>query len=327
MGMTSLSGESFLDGLGLSIFSDHDINAIHEASLGVLSDTGVFFENDEALEILYSIGCQVDQKSKVAKIPPHLAEEAVDSIPSNITLGGRDSKNDHVMGGSSLSFSAFGEATTVRDPYSLNIRPSSKMDVAAASRIQHSLDIAHTTQRAVSSLDVDPKVMALHNFEAMIHNTTKPCYISAESGKELSRLYQMVEVVMGGREEMVQRPLVVATTCPVSPLRIIHESCEIIMTAARENMPTRFTTLTMAGGTGPITLAGTMVVQNTEFLACAVLHQAVCKGAPAVRGSSTTCMDLKLGATAVGSPELALLSAFTARLCKLYKIPSWIAGG
>ena len=327
MRMTSFSGESFLDGLGLSIFSDHEINKIHEASLEVLSNTGVFFENDEALEILYSAGCRVDKKQKVVKIPSYLAEEAVASIPAKITLGARDPKNDYVMGETSLSFSAFGEATNVHDPYSRKIRPSSKMDVAASSRLQNSLDIAHTTQRSVSSLDVDPKVMALHNFEAMIHNTTKPCYISAGSGKELSRLYQLVEVVMGGREEMVQRPLVVATTCPVSPLRIINESCEIIMTAARENMPTRFTTLTMAGGTGPITLAGTMVVQNTEFLACSVLHQAVCKGAPAVRGSSTTCMDLKLGATAVGSPELALLSAATAKLCKLYKIPSWIAGG
>ena len=157
MDSTSFIGANILDGVSLNILSDFEINKIHEASLEVLNNTGVYFENDEALEVLHSVGCRVDKKEKVVRIPSYLAEEAVASIPTKITLGGRDPKNDHVMGGTSLSFSAFGEATTVHDPYSLQIRPSTKMDVAAASRIQHSLDIAHTTQRSVSSLDVDPK--------------------------------------------------------------------------------------------------------------------------------------------------------------------------
>lgn len=327
MNLTTRTGANILNGLKLSIFNDEELDRVHEASLEILSNKGMYFQNEEALEVLHSVGCRVDKTRQIVKIPPHLVEESVASIPATLTLGARDPDNDYTIGGTGLSFSAFGEATTVHDPYSRKLRSSSKMDLAAACRLQNSLDIARTTQRSVSSLDVDQKVMALHNFEAMIHNTTKPCFISAESGEELSRLYMMAEAVMGGRDELLDRPLFVATTCPVSPFKIINDSCEILMTAARAHMPTRVTTLTMCGGTGPITLAGTLVLQNAEFLACAVLHQAVCKGAPLVRGSSTTTMDLKYGSTAVGSPELALLSAANAKLCRRYKIPSWLAGG
>ena len=51
------------------------------------------------------------------------------------------------------------------------------------------------------------------------------------------------------------------------------------------------------------------------------------KGAPVIYGSSTTAMDLRYGAAAVGTPECAIISASVARLARFYSLPSYVAGG
>ena len=82
----------------------------------------------------------------------------------------------------------------------------------------------------------------------------------------------------------------------------------------------------MAGGTTPVTLAGTLVTHNAEVLAGIVLGQAVKRGAPNLYGSSTTIMDLRSATATIGCPELGMLSAAVAKMAQFYQIPSYVAG-
>ena len=84
--------------------------------------------------------------------------------------------------------------------------------------------------------------------------------------------------------------------------------------------------LAMAGGSGPVTLAGTLVTHNAEVLAGIVLAQLTERGSKVLYGSSTTAMDLRLAAASVGSPELALISAGVAQLARQYRLPSYVSG-
>jgi len=85
--------------------------------------------------------------------------------------------------------------------------------------------------------------------------------------------------------------------------------------------------MAMAGGSSPVTLAGTLVTHNAEVLAGIVLNQLTCKGAPVIYGSSTTAMDLRLATASVGSPECAMINAAVAQMARYYLLPSWVAGG
>lgn len=85
--------------------------------------------------------------------------------------------------------------------------------------------------------------------------------------------------------------------------------------------------MAMAGGTGPVTLAGTLVTINAEILTGVVLSQLVKKGAPVIYGSSTTNFDLRKATATVGSPELGLISAGVAKMAQYYNLPSFVAGG
>ena len=83
----------------------------------------------------------------------------------------------------------------------------------------------------------------------------------------------------------------------------------------------------MAGGSSPITLAGTLVLHNAEVLSGLVLTQLTRKGNPFFYCSSTCSMDLRFGAAVVGNPETALINAGLAQLARYYLLPSRVAGG
>jgi len=314
-------------GLTLSSFTDDELYDIHLATLEVLEKTGIYIETDEALNVFGGAGAEVDRKNKIVKIPPYMVEDAIRSAPSQIRLAGRDPNHDKVLQARRVHFTNFSEGIEVIDPFSGNRRPPVKKDLADAARLVDCLDDIDVCEKAVGASDVSQEVISLHNAEAMLTNTTKHCCVGPGSGFLLTKLVEMAGLIVGGITKLKERPILSFTTCPVSPLSLINECCEIIMAAARTGSVINILSMAMAGGTSPVTLAGTLVTHNAEVLGGITLNQLVQKGAPVIYGSSTTAMDLKLGAASVGTPECAVISGAVARLAKYYALPSYVAGG
>ena len=112
----------------------------------------------------------------------------------------------------------------------------------------------------------------------------------------------------------------------MSPLKLVKDFCEIVIESARVGLPSCVLSMAMAGGSSPVTLAGTLVTHNAEVLAGITLGQLTVRGSKQLYGSSTTAMDLRLVAASVGTPECALISAGAAQLARQYRLPSYIAG-
>jgi len=313
--------------LSLSNLTDPDLKKIHQATLEVLEKTGLFIETDEALEVFDGAGAEVDRRQKIVKIPPQMVEDAIQSAPSRILLAGRDPRHDKELGAGAVYFTNFSEGIEVVDPLTGERRVPVKSDLANAALLVDYLDEIDVCEKAVGSSDVPGEVLPLHNAEAMLTNTTKHCCVGPGSGYLLKKLVKMASVISGSLEKFRERPILSFTTCPVSPLRLITECCEIIIEAARSRSIINILSMAMAGGTSPVTLAGTLVTHNAEVLGGITLNQLVQKGAPVIYGSSTTAMDLKIGAASVGTPECAVISGAVARLARYYALPSYVAGG
>jgi len=313
--------------LSLNNLTDDELNDIHQATLEVLEKTGLFIATDEALEVFDGAGAEIDRPNKIVKIPPRLVEDAIRSAPSKILLAGRDPKHDKVLEAGRVHFTNFSEGIEVIDPFSGRRRTPLKADLANAAKLVDYLDEIDVCEKAIGSSDVPPEVLPLHNAEAMLTHTTKHCCVGPGSGYLLKKLVQMAGVISGGIKKIQERPILSFTTCPVSPLKLINECCEIIIEAARSRSIINILSMAMAGGTSPVTLAGTLVNHNAEVLGGITLNQLVQKGAPVIYGSSTTAMDLKIGAASVGTPECAIISGAVARLARYYALPSYVAGG
>ena len=314
-------------GLSLRSLTDNELVDIHQATLEILEKTGLFIETDEALEVFDGAGAEVDRQNKIVKIPPRLVEDAIQSAPSKIILAGRDPKHDKVLEAGRVHFTNFSEGIEVIDPLSGDRRAPLKADLANAAKLVDSLDEIDVCEKAVGSGDVPQSVLPLHNAEAMLTHTTKHCCVGPGNGYLLKKLIQMASVISGGIKKFQKRPILSFTTCPVSPLKLINECCEIIIEAARSCSIINILSMAMAGGTSPVTLAGTLVTHNAEVLGGITLNQLVHKGAPVIYGSSTTAMDLKIGSASVGTPECAIISGAVARLARYYALPSYVAGG
>jgi len=321
------AGKRQSGGFSLNIFSDDELYEIHLATLEVLEKTGIFVEDEEALEIFDGGGAVIDRKNKIAKIPPYLVEDAVRSAPPKLNLAGRNPKNDIVLESNRVAFTNFGEGVQMLDAYSGKVRPSTKADVAATALMVDYLSDVDVYERAVGAHDVPQAVAQLHNAEAWLSNTTKHGFMGPFDGMQLKKTVEMAAAIVGSKDKLRERPIVSFITCPVSPLKLVKDCCEIIIGSARSGMVINVLSMAMAGGSSPVTLAGTLVTHNAEVLAGIVLNQLTCKGAPVIYGSSTTAMDLRLATASVGSPECAMINAAVAQMARYYLLPSWVAGG
>ncbi len=321
------AGKRLSGGVSLNLFTEDELYELHLATLEVLEKTGLFFEDAEALEILDGGGAVVGKKNKIVKFPPHLIEDSIRSAPSKIVLAGRNPKHDFVMENNRVGFTNFGEGVFVIDPYTGEHRETTKADVAATALLADYLSEIDVYERAVGAEDVPKKTVQLHNAEAWLPNTSKHGFMGPGGGYMLKKIVEMGIAIAGSREAFDERPMVSFITCPVSPLQIVGESCEIIMESARAGVTCNVLSMAMAGGSSPVTLAGTLVDHNAEILGGLVLSQLTRKGAKFIYGSSTTAMDLRLAAASVGSPECGLISAAVAQMARYYLLPSWVAGG
>jgi trimethylamine--corrinoid protein Co-methyltransferase len=313
-------------GASLNLLSDDDLHDIHLATLEVLEKTGVWVEDEAARRVFGAGGAQVDDDTGVVRIPPYLVEEAARSAPQEFVVCGRDPEKDFVLEADRVGFTNFGEGIKLVDPRTGELRLPSKRDVADTARVVDYLSDVDVYERAITAEDVPPEVAPLHQAEAWMGSTTKPGFMGPGNGRLLERIADMAAAVQGGDANLRRRPLVTFLTCPVSPLKLIRDCCEIIMGAARRGLGVNILSMAMAGGSSPVTLAGTLVTHNAEVLSGITLSQLTRKGAPVIYGSSTTAMDLRFAAASVGSPECGLIGAAVAQLARFYLLPSWVAG-
>src|SRR5512136_1036046 len=126
-------------GVRFNILSDSDLQRIHWGTLHILEKVGVQVDSPTCRKLLKSNGCDVDEKTRIAKIPSHLVEEALAKKKKTITLAARNPKYDAKLDLNHSYMTANGNGAVTVDFKTGKRRPSTKMDVANSSRIIDSL--------------------------------------------------------------------------------------------------------------------------------------------------------------------------------------------
>ena len=179
---------------------------------------------------------------------------------------------------------------------------------------------------AVTAGDVNQKVRALHEAEAVLNNLTKNFAHDLEGVKNTKRFIDMAAIIQGGYDKLRERPIITMGACPNSPLEINENETSIIKLSADYGLPIDILSMGLCGGTTPATLAGTLVCTNAEILGGIVLAQIINKGNPILYGTSTTIMDMKTAQSPVGAPEHAMCGAAVGQIGHYYGIPTNVGG-
>jgi trimethylamine---corrinoid protein Co-methyltransferase len=326
MERSPLAGRLRREGLLLDVLTADDVKDIHFATLEVLERTGVFVEDEQALDVFGDGGCDVDREARRVRIPPHVVDDAVGSAPSVICYGARDPGLDSVSTPYGPGFGNFGEGIRYLDPFTGEHRDPTKRDVGDVYRLIDALPGIDGADAVMGPSDVPFETYPIHGLEAALLNSSKPAGPMATSAWHVEKLFGLAAIVMGGEAELRRRPILSVAGCPISPLKLPRDCTQVLIAAVRLGIPVSIITMALAGATAPVTLAGTLVLVNAEVLAGVVLTQLTERGAPVVYGTCSAPMDLRFAGIATGSPEFGLLGAAEAQLARHYGLPSYIGG-
>ncbi len=323
------SGISASSGLGLNALSRDELDSIHYATLQILQDTGIKVMNEKALEVFHGGGATIERHEGfgIVSIPPYLVEESAFRSPHTFVYDARNPADDFIMEPNRVGFTTFSGCINVIDPYTRELRRATKMDCGNLLRVCDALDEISVAARAVNSTDVMGQAQSVHNLDAILNNTGKHIFLGADSVRNLQVMVDLASASVGGREIFEKRPIFTVSVCPISPLTLGENACDVIMECAALGLGILILPMALAGGTSSASLAGTLVTHNAEVLSTIVLAQLIKKGMPCTYGSTSTILDLRFGTSAIGSPEYGMINASLSKMAQYYRLPGWVGGG
>jgi trimethylamine--corrinoid protein Co-methyltransferase len=306
----------------MEIFSEDEIESIHQASLKVLRNTGMDIQSPRAVEILRSAGADVDPDGQRVRFDSDFIMEKISTTPSEFTLHGRHAERHVNVGGRSVVYSIVASTPNVSDLDRGRI-PGNFEDYCNLIRLGEHLNTVHAHGGyPVEPCDVDVSIRHLKAVSEMARLSTKPLHGYALGSERMLDAIEIVRISRGIDEAtLMKEPSLTTVVNANSPLVYDKALLEGAIEMALRNQPVIYTPFTLAGAMAPITIAGALVQQNAEALAGLAFHQCVRPGAPAIYGSFTSNVDMKSGAPAFGTPEYTQATIASGQLARKYKVP------
>jgi len=120
--------------LSFRVLSECQLDGIHDASMEILSRTGVRVCNEEAISLLRRAGAFVEDGNLV-KVPGHLIDWAVRCAPHNISVFNQRAEAAMHLGRRRTYFGTGSDTLNVIDPTSGERRSAVLADVADFARV------------------------------------------------------------------------------------------------------------------------------------------------------------------------------------------------
>ena len=291
----------------LNVISDADMEWIHEASLKILSETGMVFHCEEALNICKDRGAKIN--GNTVFFSKKLIRQVLESAPQTFRWKARNDDHSVTVGNESekLLIQPNAGPVFIQD-LDHGRRRATLKDFANIIKLCQASDLVNLIGSfPVDPSDISPDEKHLHMMYEILNNTDKPLIGFETDGPKVRQTLDMVAIAMGQKDFLLNHPCVAVGIAPLSPLAYDRATCETTIEYAKQNQPVFFTAAIMAGISGPISLYGTTILHNAEVLAGIALAQFVNPGNPVAYSIGSTVANMKNGNFITGSPEMMLI--------------------
>lgn len=310
----------------LKVMQPKDADAVHNNSLYLLEQMGIKVVSDEGRALLKEAGADVDEKTKVVKIPSHLVEWAMRKCPHEFRLGARNPKLDFVLDGRHCYTCTDGVGVATIDLDTGERRGSTLKDVADSAKIVDYLPMMHMYNPLVTPLEVPKHAHTAHEFLAALENcekhfTTGSTYQKEEAVYEI----KMAAEVVGGMKELKRRPIISNLTCTTSPM-VLGMTTDAAIQFSRAGCPPLLMAMPLIGATAPMTVAGATLLGNAQVIALATVLQLAAPGSPLCYSTEPMAMDVHSGLFEGLFPAADMVRAAHVQMAKYYKIPIFVGG-
>ncbi|MEE4111630.1 MAG: trimethylamine methyltransferase family protein [Desulfobacteraceae bacterium] len=308
----------------MQVFTRDEINLIHDASMEILSETGVKFNSDEALALFRQNGFTVTNPR--VYITEKDVLRALETVPSRFVVHARNPQHNVAIGEDDFVFLPTAGAPNVSNADGVR-RPATMEDYFTCCKlVQTSDQLDMNGYLTVMPTDVPSQITHLDMMLANLTLCDKAFLAGSNFRQAALDSVEMAAIVWGGLDALKKQPVMPAVVHAASPLRYSPEMAEIIIDLARLGQPLVITDMILAGTSGPISLPGLMAMANAEILSGIVLSQLAGPGTPVVYGSVSAPSDMRTVSSAVGAPEAVVLASAVIQMARHYKIPCRTGG-
>ena len=305
------------------VLSEDDIDRIADAAFDILQTVGFIADNERALSLLHDAGCTVDRGAKRALMPRDVAERLIATCPATFRIGSQTGDVMEVGEGHPSRFWS-GNALNVISGGDLRA-----FDRASLARFVRVLDALPTVSGVVgtSASDVPPGAMGVATMKVLAENTGKHLRPVAFTADELDGFAAIGDVLLDGRS-YAENPLYSVGFSVTSPLNWTAKALTVFERTSGKGIPCTVNGEPMAGGTSPVTIAGTLASATAEVIAGAAIVQLFEPGRPTFFNVGFAhVMDMRTAVALSSGPECSVVQAAGADLARRFGMPSvsWVS--
>jgi len=326
----------------ISILKKENLETIHKTTLKILSNTGItFLDCPEAIKILQKAGCKVEDKR--VYFPEDLVEETIKLVPyrNKLALYSPDKTSSVSLKEGDVHFSTIGNPYYIHDFEKASSRDAEEKDIDDYWLIFNKLKnfeiqvgeliVASRRKKGEKSFlycdTADESLGFMHRKLYRHKDVSKVGIPGIGRTKEQVRIGILRQLLFrNSLNDLHNMPMDIVWVNPISPLQYDDQASGLIE-GAKVGLPISLNPEIMMGGTGPVTLAGSLVQQNAEILAGVVLSQLVKAGTFNIYGTVGAPMDLRVGDISMGNIEHAMLSVATVQMADFYGLPCRVSPG
>ncbi len=305
----------------LHILSETEKSLIHRNAREILAEVGIRVRSKNIFDLLLDAGALADKSDNVRLyLPGNMLDKYLALCPRQFTIKDR-AGNETVMrsGGPTLYYTA--NATqylrgTSKRITEMGVNEFTEL-VRVADKLENVSGIVGTSLK-----EYPPACRDFAGFRIAAQYTPKHLRPCIYTPKGAEAIIEMSDVILNG-SSLRENMFFTLGYSIVSPLTWTETALDLFFRTRGHGIPIMINSEPLAGGTSPVTLAGSLAIADAEVLSGIVINQVIEPGRPCIYNSGFAhVFDMMTTLVLTGSPENALLQGAGAEMAQFHGLPS-----
>ena len=305
----------------LEILSPDELEEIHKTSLVILEDVGCHIPDKKILEILKYRGADVDFDNNIVRFPRQLIEGCLKKVPKNFEVEPAYSENKFRVGDGILKL--WMNNTQDMCDWETNQRRLCKFeDIMKGIILGNNLKFVGNNNVIAIPEGIPPEIVDIYSWYILYTYSQKACNSWIYNPKSAKYILKLAIAWAGSENELKRKKNLTYFAESISPLRWGKHTLEIMDMYSKYEIPIFLGPIVTLGGSGPVTLAGSLALANAEILSGISIINTLNKKQPVIYPCLATPLDMHTAMISYGAPEMSLLSVASVQMGKYYGLPS-----
>ena len=306
----------------LKIFSDDSVRRIHKSALHLLDAVGVRIDCEEALALLADYGVRCDLQRRRAHPDEDCIQRALKTVQREYELFGRKPGRATPLQIAPDTTHAISGGAAIKLYSGGAYRDAARKDLVDMAVLHEKLDNIHVLINPVEPAEMRGRSIYPEIAAELFCHSSKPLLLQANGRRDIRKLIHMGALLVGGEQELARRPRFMTGANGEPPMAITRAGAEILIDAPRAGIPVSMGVYLMAGATGPLDVAASIVQRTATNLCALTLTQAAKPGSSCDFSCQSGCCDLATGDVVTMSPMAMQIVAGSIQVGRFYNLPT-----